>query len=145
MPKHPALQSIQERLNRLFEETLQLTSGDTRFDADVKGWSPPMDIYETESEIVVTAEIAGMQRSDFELELTENTLYLRGDRQPPDAPDSFHRVERHHGTFERSFELPTSVRKDPESIHAAFKNGMLEIRVAKVEPQPVAKIPVKSS
>ena len=129
MPKHPALQSIQERLNRLFEETLQLTAGDPRFDAEVTRWSPPMDIYETAGEIVVTAEIAGMKRSDFVLELADNVLHLRGDRQPPKDPDSFHRLERHHGTFERSFELPAPV--DPGAIEATYQRGVLTVRLPK--------------
>lgn len=129
MPKHPALQSIQERLNRLFEETLQLTAADTRFDTEATGWLPPLDIYETDTEIVVTAEVAGMSREDFAVELTDNVLHLRGDRPPPHAPDSFHRVERHHGTFERSFELPTPV--DPKRIEATYELGVLKVRLPK--------------
>lgn len=107
---------------------------------------PKTDIAETENDYLISLELPGMEEKDIEVKLTGDHLLVSGERKQEKKQEGkhFHRLECSYGAFQRTFELPTAVRKDPESISASFKNGMLEIKVPKVEPQPVAKIPVKS-
>jgi len=124
------LLSLQDRMNRLFDETI--SRGDTE-GMKYGAWSPAVDIYETETDIVLSAEIPGMDASDVDVEVNENTLTLKGERKMEKdvKEESFHRVERAYGAFMRSFTLPSSV--DQEKITANYSKGVLEIRIPKAK------------
>jgi HSP20 family protein len=112
------LLALQERINRL--------AG-----TDEAGWTPPVDIYETEDRYIVTAEVAGLAREDLQIQLQDGKLTLRGERQSSDASSvRFERVERGHGRFARAFVLPHAV--DATSVTADLQNGVLTISVPKV-------------
>ena len=106
------------------------------------GWSPSVDIYETESEIVLEAELPGMNREDFEVSIENNVITLKGERnfEKKDEGDNYHRVERAYGSFSRSFSLPRSVSAD--STSADFKNGILRVALPKKEEAKARKIQV---
>jgi len=108
---------------------------------------PHADIAETENEYLISIELPGTKEEEVEVRLIGDRLLVSGGRERETEREGkqFRRMECSHGAFRRSFELPASVRKDPESIHATLENGMLEIRVSKIEPDPVIRIPVKSS
>lgn len=124
------LVSLQERMNRLFEESLQ--RGRMPED-DLRGglWQPAVDIFETDAEIVLKAEIPGVDRSDISVDVDRNRLTVRGERRFSDdvERERYHRVERAYGAFSRSFELPLSIRQ--EEITAEYRNGVLTVRMPK--------------
>ena len=107
---------------------------------------PVANVAETEKHWVVSMELPGMNEKDVEVRLSGNELVVHGERkQEEESKDKqFHRIESSYGMFERRFELPGDVRTDANSVEAKFHKGMLEIHVAKVEPKPVAKIPIRS-
>ena len=126
------LNMLQDRMNRLFEDAGR---GIRRSEepASTTIWSPAVDIYETDGEIVVQAELPGMDRKDISLHLENNVLTIRGDRQfkKEIKEDNYHRIERSYGGFSRSFSIPTSV--DEDKIRADYKDGVLKIALPKKE------------
>jgi HSP20 family protein len=123
------LMAIQDRMNRLFQETMARQRGEEEL--ALGQWSPPVDIYETGDRIVLRADLPGLEQSEIEVRVDDNTLTLRGERKaPPDVkPEDFHRAERPHGPFLRSFNLPQNV--DQGGIRATHKNGVLDIVLPK--------------
>ena len=126
------LNMLQDRMNRLFEDAGR---GIRRNEepASTTIWSPAVDIYETDGEIVVQAELPGMDRKDIALHLENNVLTIRGDRQfkKETKEDNYHRIERSYGGFSRSFSIPTMVHED--KIRADYKDGVLKIALPKKE------------
>lgn len=107
---------------------------------------PAMNVSETESDWRVTLELPGMSEEDIEVELMGRQLVVSGERKWKDEKKDkeFHRVESRFGSFRRMVTLPDMVRPDPDAVEARFEKGVLEIRVPKTEPTPVAKIAVKA-
>jgi len=94
-------------------------------------WKPPTDIYETDDALVVYMDIAGMQAENFTVEFAEGVLTIGGERKPRrEGKPHYHAMEVQVGPFERRFRLPVPV--DPESIHATYEHGFLEVRLAKL-------------
>ena len=126
------LMVLQDRMNRLFEDAGR---GIRRNEepASTTIWSPAVDIYETDGEIMVQAELPGMDRKDISLHLENNVLTIRGDRQfkKETKEDNYHRIERSYGAFSRSFSIPTTV--DEDKIRADYKDGVLKIALPKKE------------
>ena len=96
-------------------------------------WSPPVDVLESKDAYLIRAELPGMKKEDFHLEVKDGTLTLTGERQSEKATDGveYRTVERVNGKFWRSFSLPETVKHD--GIQATYKDGILEIRVPKAE------------
>src|SRR3989442_7738293 len=117
------LRTLQEEVNRLFSTGLTPSFGDEGLGRGA--WSPSVDIYENKDQIVLEAELPGMNREDFDLSVENNVLTLRGERhfEKKDETDNYHRVERSYGSFLRSFTLPTSV--SGEGAIADYRNGVL--------------------
>ena len=120
------LLSVRERVNRLFEEAV---GGASEAGEAAGTWSPVVDIYETESEFVVKAELPEVKQSDIIIKVEENTLVIEGERKLQQAIEGYHRIERAYGRFTRSFLLPGSV--DQCAIKAALKDGILDIVLPK--------------
>ena len=130
------LSTMQDRINRVFGDAYT-----RRYDDDLtqRGeWFPPVDIYENgNDEIVLKAELPGLQREDIELRVENNTLTLRGERKRESdiKQEQYHRVERSYGAFSRSFSLPSRI--DTENVRAEFKEGVLSIKLpVKAEAKP---------
>jgi HSP20 family protein len=128
------LVGLQERMNRLFDESFR-GIGRTGGDEWALGgsWAPAVDIYEHEGNIVLKAEVPGVDPKDVDVRIENNTLTLRGERKWDNEvnQDSYHRVERSYGAFTRSFTLPTVV--DQDKIKAEFKDGLLRVTLPKRE------------
>ncbi len=93
-------------------------------------WQPAVDVYETASEIVVTAELAGVRGGDVQILISRNSLIIRGERSEPAKDDGcYHQMEISTGPFERALLLPSNV--NPESATAACRDGLLEIVLPK--------------
>jgi HSP20 family protein len=124
------LVSLQQRMNRLFEQTLS-SGGDSQEDLRGGGWAPAVDIEETQDRIVLRADLPGVSEGHFEIRIENQHLTLRGEREFPSGTrrEDFHRVERSFGSFFRSFTLPQSV--DQDAVRAELKNGVLEVTLPK--------------
>jgi HSP20 family protein len=122
--------TLQDRMNRLFDERFgRVQAGDINM---VTGaWSPAVDIYETDHDIIVKAELPEMKEKDIDIRLENDTLTLKGERkfEKETQEENYHRVERAYGAFSRSFTLPTSV--DQDKISAEYKDGVLKITLPK--------------
>jgi len=99
-------------------------------------WKPRTDVYETDEELIVHMDIAGMQAGDFSVELDDGILKISGERTASAREQGkrhYHSMEVQIGPFERRFRLPVVV--DPASIRAIYEHGFLEIRLAKQPPR----------
>lgn len=137
------LSTIQDRVNRLFDDTLtRFKGGETeRFSA---GWEPAVDIYETENEIVMKVELPGLSKENVNIELKDNILTIKGERKIEEEvkKENYHRIERSYGYFQRSFSLPSIVQQD--KVKASFKDGILDIKLPKAEKAKPAQIKIES-
>jgi HSP20 family protein len=125
------LNRIQSRINGLFDEAFGRARA---FPTSNNGvWLPPVDILESKESYLIRAELPGMKREDFNLEVKDGTLTLSGERKfdEPAQGVEYHRVERATGKFSRSFSLPQTVKSD--EIKATHRDGILEIHVPKAD------------
>ncbi len=135
------LSEIHDRMNQLFDETF-LPARASEAATAAAMWSPAVDIYESGDDIVLKAEIPGIDRDAVAVEVKDGILTLRGERkfEKEQEEENYHRIERSYGTFVRSFALPSSV--DPEKVHAALKDGVLEVKLSKKEQAKPRKVKV---
>jgi len=121
--------TLRERMNRLFEDFF--ASRGEEQDLLAGAWTPSVDIYETEHEVVLTAELPGMDEKDIEIKVEDNTLTISGERRMEKEikEENYHRIERAYGSFCRSFTLPNYV--DQDKISAEYDNGILKITMPK--------------
>jgi HSP20 family protein len=124
------LSIMQERMNRMFEDAGRGWKDEP---SATTTWSPAVDIYETENEIQVQAELPGVDRKDISLNLEKNVLTLKGERrfEKETKQENYHRIERAYGGFSRAFSIPAIV--DEEKIRAEYKDGILRIALPKKE------------
>ena len=133
---------MRNRLRQLFEAP---------FDPDFfplnVGWNPPVEITETDNEIMLTAELPGMTKDNVEISLEDNVLTLRGEKKEEWTEDvkerRLHVFERTYGAFQRSFTLPREV--DAEKVWADFTNGVLTLHLPKAERAKGRKIEIAAT
>jgi HSP20 family protein len=121
------LNSLQEQVIRLFESNLPARTDNSALTA----WAPAVDIYETENELVLKADLPAVEEKDLDVRIENNMLTIRGERKFEQNvnEDNYLRVERTYGSFSRSFSLPNTV--NTEAIKAEYKNGVLSIELPK--------------
>ncbi|HXH08499.1 MAG TPA: Hsp20/alpha crystallin family protein [Alphaproteobacteria bacterium] len=136
------IMSVRDEMNRLFNEFFGRGGAAEEGTWFSGAWSPPVDIYETDTALVMKAELPGFSKDDIQIELKDNTLVIRGERKREDEvkEGSFHRMERVYGAFQRSFLLPTTV--DQGKVQAVYKDGVLELRLPKVEAAQPKRIAI---
>ena len=133
------LSALQDRINRVFNE--QLNRGEA--EGTEKTWAPVVDILESESDLIVRAELPGIKREEIDVEVTSESLTIRGERKYDDqSKEKVLRVERAYGPFQRSFSIGVPVQ--PDKIKAAYRDGVLEIIVPKAEEVKPQKIAIES-
>jgi HSP20 family protein len=132
---------LQERMNRVFEDAA-VRGWKNDEPSATTSWSPAVDIYETDSEIMVQAELPGIDRKDIALQLENNVLTLKGDRrfEKETNQENYHRIERSYGGFSRAFTIPTIV--DEDKIRADYKDGILKIALPKKEQVKAKQIKI---
>ncbi len=112
--------------------------------SDAPGWTPPVDLYETPAEFVLTAELPGLRRDDLEIHAEESRVTIRGARAAGPGRDipceQYHRVERGHGRFSRTFALPEPI--DVEAVTADLKDGVLTLTIPKATNRASRRITV---
>ena len=106
-------------------------------------WRPPTDVFETESDVVILSEVAGMKHSDFSITLSNDILTLKGERKEKSIQSRTHyrNMEINYGMFERNIYLPEDI--DPQGISANYRNGYLEIKVKKKEKRKGKEIKIE--
>ena len=134
------LMTLQEHLNRLFDVSVS----QHRHEEGMAGWHPPADVCESETEVRLFVEIAGMAPDSIDVKVEKNRLILRGERRRPHAPEqTYHQTEILMGPFHRSFALQAEI--DSEGVEANYNQGILEIVLPKKREQhKVLPVKVKS-
>jgi HSP20 family protein len=136
------LVTIRDKMNRLFEDAVTQRGEEKELVAS--SWAPAVDIYEDESQLVLTAEIPGLSEKDVEIKIEDNVLSIQGERklQKETREENYHRIERAYGSFYRSFTLPNYV--DEDKIRAENENGVVKITMpkkAELKPRKVKIVP----
>ena len=120
---------------RLMDELLRNTGNGNR----VTGFTPPVDVHETENEYLVTIDLPGVKSEDVNVEINDNVLSISGARVA-DETGAAQLVERPYGTFARTLTLPQGV--DSDSIQAGCQDGVLVLRIPKPAEQKPKKITI---
>ena len=115
---------------RVFQDTVNRPLSDQ---PSSRPWAPAVDILETENELVLKADVPGVNLKDIDIQLENGTLTLKGERkfEAEEKNKGFHRMERSYGSFVRYFTVPETV--DSEHVHADFHNGVLTVTLPKKE------------
>jgi HSP20 family protein len=123
--------ATQRDFDRLFREAFSPVFGEGEL--STRTWAPPVDIYETDENLVLKAELPGINPDSVEIRVEDNTLYLKGERkfEKEVKEQNYHRVERSYGAFTRTFSLPGSI--DADKVAANFKDGVLTLTMPKKE------------
>ena len=132
--------ALQNRMNSMFQD---YTRGGGEGDVvTTASFVPPVDIYEDDQKIMLKLEVPGMKLEDFDVQIENNTLTIRGERkfEKEEKEENFHRIERRYGSFFRSFALPNTV--DPSKVDANYDAGVLRISLKKREEAKPKQIKV---
>jgi HSP20 family protein len=134
--------SLQREMNRLFED---FASGFPGFGSGSRDLMPTMDVAETDKQIEITVELPGLEEKDVQINLSDNTLTIRGEKKAEreQKDKDYHLVERSYGSFSRTLELPAGVNAD--DIKATISKGVLSVTVPKPAPAQVKKIQIKAA
>ena len=130
--------SLQDQINRLFNDVFE-RPGD---ESNLTSWAPAVDIFETEHELIVKADLPDIDPKDLDIRVENNILSIRGERkfESKVSEDKYLRVERAYGSFSRSFSLANTVNS--EAIKADYQNGVLTLTVPKREEAKPKQIKV---
>lgn len=135
------LDSFQSDMNRLFDSFFgrREASGGNGYG---RRWIPAMDLVETEDDLVLRADLPGLDRDDIEIEVKDNTLTVCGERkaEQEEKGEGFYRVERAFGSFSRSLDLPRGI--DAGAVQASFDKGVLEVRIPKPEERKPTRVEI---
>jgi HSP20 family protein len=136
------LTSLQDQVMRLFEDN---STRDRLGHADLATWAPSVDIYETENELVLKADLPDLEEKDIDVRVENNLLTIRGERkfEKDINEDNYLRVERAYGSFTRTFSLPNTLNS--ESVRAEYRNGVLSLHLAKLEESKPKQIKISVS
>jgi HSP20 family protein len=130
--------TLQEQISRMFGEGV----GHAGEESNLTPWAPPVDIYETENELVVKADLPDVNPQNLDIRVENNILTIRGERKFESKvnEDNYLRIERAYGSFSRSFSLANSVKSD--AIKADYQNGVLTLSLPKREEAKPKQIKV---
>ena len=131
--------SLQDQINRVFHDAFDRSAEE----GSLTPWAPAVDIYETEHELVVKADLPDVKPEDLDIRVENNILTIRGERkfEKKVNEDNYLRVERSYGSFSRSFSLANTVNTD--AIKADYKDGVLTLSIPKREEAKPKQIRVQ--
>lgn len=135
---------LQDRMNRLFEDATERRArvdAETSDDIETAEWYPTADLYDKDGEYLIAVDLPGIDHSALEITIDDNRLTIKGTRAFAETSTS--RTERPTGRFLRTFSVPGSV--DQKSILAAYKDGVLEVRLPKRKEETAKRIEIKVS
>ena len=135
------LEDVSNRLNRIFGQSLARSESGQNMLA-VADWAPSVDISETDSAYLIKGEIPGVKKEDVKVTIQDGMLTIQGERkqEKEEKGKKFHRIERSYGSFVRSFRVPDDA--DESAVKAEFKDGMLNVTLAKSEKAKTKAIEV---
>ncbi|HET8759577.1 MAG TPA: Hsp20/alpha crystallin family protein [Nitrospiria bacterium] len=127
------LDDLQNRLSTLFGRAPVRKEGEREEKMTLVDWAPLVDVIEQEKEYVIKAELPEIKREDVKVTVQDDVITIAGERtrEKEEKGKKFHRIERAYGSFSRSFTLPEDA--DPAKVSAEFKNGVLNVHLAKSE------------
>jgi HSP20 family protein len=127
---------------RLFEDAFTRLFNEPQTN---RPWTPEVDIYETENDLVVKADLPDVELKDIDVRVENQTLTIAGERkfEKQDNVAGYHRIERSYGNFTRSFAVPNSF--DTDKIAASFKNGVLSVSLPKKEAAKPRQIKIEAN
>jgi HSP20 family protein len=127
---------------RLFEDAFTRLFNEPQTN---RPWTPAVDIYETENDLVVKADLPDVDLKDIDVRVENQTLTIAGERkfEKQDNVAGYHRIERSYGNFTRSFAVPNSF--DTDKIAASFKNGVLSVSLPKKEAAKPRQIKIEAN
>jgi HSP20 family protein len=130
--------TLQDQINRLFNDVFERQGEES----SLTSWAPAVDIFETEHELVVKADLPEIDPKELDIRVENNILTIRGERkfESKVSQDKYLRVERAYGSFARSFSLANTVNS--EAIKADYQNGVLTLTVPKREEAKPKQIKV---
>lgn len=137
------LETLQDRINRLFDDSFPGIRKRLQDNAAPGGWRPPADIYEAGNTVVIAVELPGVRKTDISLEAKADLLTISGERREESAvaEEKYHQKERPRGRFTRAFTLQGPI--DPASIKATLKDGVLTIVIPKPDEDRLKQVSVK--
>ena len=135
---------LQNQMNRLFEDAMGTWLGESNGRGST-GWVPLADIYENENDLIVRAELPGVDPEMVDLRVENNVLTIRGERpfEQKVEQENYHRLERSYGTFSRSFTLPATI--DADKIRAEYRDGILNLTLPKSEKAKPKRIQIAAT
>ena len=130
-------------IDRLFNEFMGRSLRQMEEETAACAWTPAVNILEREEGIVISADLPGLKAEDVDVTVDNGVLTIKGERTLEEVSEgeTYHRVERSYGSFERSFSIPNSV--DPKKIEARFTNGEMTITLPKREESKPRSVKVK--
>ena len=139
------LERLTSRFEKTFEEMFRPRPASPMFATTECTWTPSMDIYETPEEIIIRAEIAGVDKENLEVEVNSKAVRIFGQRREMSRIDqaTYRLAEIQYGKFERILFLPAPI--DTEVVTSSYTNGFLELRLAKLPRERTYKIPIDDS
>lgn len=136
------LVSLQDRMNRLFEDASQRRGdADRSDDVEVADWYPAADVYETDAEYTVSIDLPGIDRATLDISIDEGRLAIKGQRAVGGA--KHHQAECPHGKFNRTFTVPSSINQN--DISANYKDGVLKVHLPKLPERKAQRVEIKVS
>jgi HSP20 family protein len=132
---------MRREMDRLWDSFFE--GGLRRRPEEVREWFPALDLAETKNEIVVKAEVPGLDPKDIDISLSEGILTIKGEKkqEKEEKEENYHLIERSYGSFTRSVHLPREVQSD--KISAAYKNGVLKVTLPKSEEAKKKEVKIK--
>jgi HSP20 family protein len=137
-PRREAFPGFNSEIDSVFDAFF----GSPIVDGHARRWVPAVDLVEGDDELVLRADLPGLERDDVEVEINDGVLTVSGERkvQNEEKADGFHRVERAYGSFSRSVRLPKGAEAD--AVTAEFDKGVLEVRIPKPEERKPHRVQI---
>ncbi|MGD8262749.1 MAG: Hsp20/alpha crystallin family protein [Desulfobacterales bacterium] len=140
--KENQINALQREFDNLYERFFEPNSLPSSYFFKKGKWDPIMDISEGRKDIMVKAEIPGIEARDFDISIDGRLLTIRGEKKQEQnqKEERYYRVERSYGYFNRTIELPAEV--NPDKVDASYKRGVLKIKLQKAKEQETKRIKI---
>ncbi len=137
------IEKFRKEVDRLFERFFEWRP--PFFRGGEGEWMPVVDVSETSKEIIVKAELPGIEPDDIDVSITGHTVTIKGERkqEKEEEDENFHKIERSYGMFSRSIQLPAEI--DPDKVKATYKKGVLTLKMPKVKAETVKKVQIQTT
>ncbi|MEW6376809.1 MAG: Hsp20/alpha crystallin family protein [Thermodesulfobacteriota bacterium] len=135
------LERMRREMDRLWDSFFE--ERPRRKGEEVSEWLPSLDVSETKNDVVVKADLPGIDPKDIDISLSEGVLTIKGEKKQEreEKEENYHLIERSYGTFARTIRLPREVQSD--KINASYKNGILRVTLPKSEEAKKKEIKIK--